>query len=33
MHVDREITGQVETVRAILPRLVGVAEAVTGPLR
>jgi histidine ammonia-lyase len=32
MHVDREVTPQVEAVRALLPRLVQVAEEVTGPL-
>ena len=32
MHVDREITPQVEAVRALLPRLVAAAEEVTGPL-
>jgi histidine ammonia-lyase len=32
MPVDREVTGQLEAVRAILPRLVDVAETVVGPL-
>ena len=32
MPVDREVTPQVEAVRAMLPRLVDVAEQVAGPL-
>ena len=32
MHVDREVTGQIERVQALLPALVAAAEAVTGPL-
>ncbi len=32
MDVDREVTGQIEAVRALLPALVEVAEQVTGPL-
>ncbi|MEN3360387.1 MAG: histidine ammonia-lyase [Mycobacteriales bacterium] len=32
MHVDREVTGQLTAVRAMLPRLVTVAEEITGPL-
>jgi histidine ammonia-lyase len=32
MHVDREVTGQLEAVRAMLPRLVDVAADVVGPL-
>ena len=32
MHVDREVTPQVERVRALLPSLVEVAEQVVGPL-
>lgn len=33
MDVDREVTGQIEAVRALLPALVEAAERVTGPLR
>ncbi len=32
MYVDREVTPQIETVRALLPDLVAAAESVTGPL-
>jgi histidine ammonia-lyase len=32
MHIDREVTPQVEAVQAMLPRLVQVAEEATGPL-
>jgi histidine ammonia-lyase len=32
MYVDREVTPQIETVRALLPDLVTAAESVTGPL-
>ena len=32
MYVDREVTPQIEAVRALLPDLVAAAEAVTGPL-
>jgi histidine ammonia-lyase len=32
MDVDREVTPQIEAVRALLPTLVAVAEEVTGPL-
>ena len=33
MDVDREVTGQIDAVRALLPALVDTAEQVTGPLR
>jgi histidine ammonia-lyase len=33
MHVDREVTPQIEAVRAMLPRLVEVTEGVVGPLQ
>jgi hypothetical protein len=32
MEVDRELTGQITAVRALLPELVAAAERVTGPL-
>jgi histidine ammonia-lyase len=32
MDVDREVTPQIEAVRALLPRLLAAAEGVTGPL-
>ena len=32
MYADREVTPQIETVRDLLPALVGAAESVTGPL-
>jgi len=32
MHTDREVTPQIEAVRAVLPRLVEIAEEVTGAL-